>query len=220
MTAVFQSETGASLTNSTFTPTKPSGTTSGDLLILHIGHEKGSDITVTTIPQWTLIRTEVNSTNVSCRTYRRAEEGSALTAITLSASVKLTWTVARFDGHDAATPIDGVNGANGASGNPDPPSQTPTVSDCLALVVCSNKNAPTGTAPSGYTERWDRANTADGIGWTYGCTKTLPTTSAEDPAVVTASVTAEWAAQTILIKPAAAPAASSYSWWGSGVGGW
>jgi hypothetical protein len=206
-TPVFRTETGSTGTGTSLAVAKPSGTTSGDLLILQICKEGGTTNTITA-SQWTLIREDAQSTNVTVTTYRRAENGDALSAVTLNSSAKYTWTVGRFDGHDAASPIDGSAGATAASGNADPPSVTPNVVNTLALIVSGNKGAPTGTPPAGYTERWDRANTVDGSTSNYGATKGLYTTSAEDPATITPSVATEWAAQTILLKPA--PAAKSF----------
>jgi hypothetical protein len=204
MAVTFQSQTGGSGTGN-FTPSYPSGVATDDLIIIHVCYEKGSDVNFAGAgsSQWTWIDRADNSTNIGIRVGYLKYDGTTLSQINLSGGPKYTWTTARYDGQDTTSPIDQNANANGSSGNPNPPSITPTVSPTLAIICAGNKKAPTGTPPSGYTERWDRANTTDSLSWTYGAEKALSDTSAEDPGNVTASETEAWGAITFNVKEAA-----------------
>ena len=185
-----------------FTPTKPVGTANGDLLIGAFTFEKGSDVTLSGgISQWTLIRRENQAANVGLGVYYRVEDGTALSAITLSTAAKFAWTVHRVTDQDSLTPLGNVIGANGSSGNPDPAAITVEV-DELAYEIMAIKNSATLTTPStGYTERWDHPNTGSGIPANAGASKVITSAGSENPSAITPSGTAEWATVTFAVIP-------------------
>jgi hypothetical protein len=197
-------ETGGTGTGN-FTPSKPSGIANDHLMLLSISFEKGTDVSIGGgISLWSLIERDDNSTNIGHALYGRIEDGTSLTEVTLSNGPKYTWSISARDGVDTADPYGPSDSTNGSSGNPNPPSVVPDEADQLAILACGNKKAPTGTAPSGYTERVDRANTGDGLTWTYEAEKQLSgTPSSEDPGSVSASETEAWVAITALINPSA-----------------
>lgn len=205
MAVTWQTDVHGTATADNLTPTKPVGTITGDLLLLHVSFEKGTDVTFgSNISQWTLVEREDQLTNVGNAVYRRAEDGAALGNITLGTSVKLAWTVTRLDGHDAATPMDvAAVGANSASGNPDPPSIDPVTDDCLIFAFCSAKTQTTYTPPSTFTERHDNPNSADGSPGQSGATLQHTGSAAVDPGTFTPGAASEWAACTVAIRPAA-----------------
>jgi hypothetical protein len=190
------SNTGTGTGN--FTPTN-TGVVSGQLMTLHICFEKGSDVSIggPGAAQWNEVLRSNQSTNIGIWVGERIEDG-------------YTWTNAFWDGHDSTTPIDGTaTTSSSASGDPNPPtSPTPSGTERVCVAVAGNKKAPTGTPSSGYTERWDNANTGDGLSWTYGCSLDLPDATADDPGTITTTDSAEWAAGTFLIAPAPGAAAT------------
>lgn len=194
---------GAAATS--FTPTKPAGTVTGDLLVLVVAYEKGSDVTPTN-SQWTTVRTDSQVANVGQRVAWRIENGAALTAVSFSQAAAFAWTVCRISGHDPTTPIDAHQGANNAAGNPDPPSVTTSGVDRLALACVAGKIQTTYTPPSGYTEQFDNPNTTAGIPGNCGATKTVASVGVEDPATFTPGSASEWVAATVAIAPVAGTA--------------
>jgi len=206
MAVIFRTQTG-DVGIGNFTPSKPAGVVTDDFLVLHICYEKGSSVNFggSGASQWTEINRSDQSTNIGSTVLWRKENGITFAQFNLSGAPKFTWTVARYDGQDLTTPIDVSAGASSPDANdPDPPSVDPTISDGLAIATCGNKSTPTGTPPSGYTERWDRANTADGLSWTFGCEKQLTVDTVEDPGNIISSDDSEWAANTFVVKPAIA----------------
>lgn len=193
-------------TDSTFTPTKPASTTNGDLLIIHFGWEKGTDVTPTAT-QWTTIDDETQGTNIGHRVAWRAEDGAALTAITLSASAKFQWTVSRISGHDSGTPVDATASANGASGNPDAAAVVTTVSDTRVYAFISAKTQTTYTAPGPYTEEYDNPNSGAGIPSNFGMSRAINSAGSENPGAATAGSASEWVASTVAIRPSTGPVA-------------
>lgn len=207
MAVAYRDDSTAGGTGGSFTPTKPTGTTTNDLTIIHFGFEKGSDVVVGAVGQWTLIDREDNGSNIGHWIGWRLENGAAYTAITLTNTPKFQWTVMRLDGQDLTTPMDvAAISANGSSGNPDPGSIDPVTSDCMVVACVSAKTQTTYTAPSGYTEQYDNPNSGAGTPSNCGATKLLSGHAADNPGVFVAGSASEWVATTIAVRPAGAAA--------------
>lgn len=180
----------------------PSGTVTGDFLLLHISFEGGTNITVTH-SAFTLWDREDNSSNIGHVIAYREHDGTSLGSFSLNSSQKWSYTISRIDGQDpdVAVAAHKVAGANGSSGNPNPPSVTTTIDESLVFAIVANKKGATYTAPSGYTERWDNPNTSGGLPSNWGGSKTKSPAGAEDPGTPTASETETWVAGTVAIAP-------------------
>lgn len=194
--------------------TLPSGTVAGDLLYLQVGYEKGTDCTLDDTPfsdPFTAVSAKVDQgANVGQRCYWKIATSTDVTnghigaqATFFSTSVKFSATLSRFDGHHATTPIRGRASASSASGNPDPPNITSIVSDDLLLAMAAAKSQTTYSAPpSGYVERYDNPNSADGTPSLVMADKTATGTS-DDPSTFTPGGASEWVSETVAITPAA-----------------
>jgi RHS repeat-associated protein len=201
----------------TATVTKPTGTVQGDLLVVGLAFEKGSDVTVTPPSGWTLIRRTNQSSNVGYATYRKlagASEGASY-AFALTNSPKWSIGACAIAGADATTPIDVHNGASAASGNPSAPSVTTAAANRLVLAFYANKKPATY---SGYSspavERWDAPNTSGGLPSNAMASYEQPAAGATGAKSATVSEQAEWVAQQIAIAPASAsgPSTTRFLW--------
>lgn len=183
------------------TPTAPSGLTAGDLLLWKVSYEKGTDIAVTLPSGFTLVGTVTSTTNIGLTVARKIAAGGDSLAGSFNAAAKYSAVCSRFTGHDGTTPVRASAAtSNGSSGNPDPPAAANEVADDLILYIVAGKTQTTYTAPSGYTERYDRPNSASGIpGHSMGDRVALG--SSEDPGAVVAASQSEWAAITVAIAP-------------------
>lgn len=198
-------------TSDTFARAAPVGRAAGDLLIAHVGFEKGTDVSISTPPAgYTLIDREDQAANVGQLVYWRTADGTASDNFSMvgSTSVKYSVMVGRVTGHHASTPITTSLGANNSSGNPDPPSRTVVVDD-LTLICVSAKTQTTYTAPSDYTEQYDFPNSSDGTPSLWGGTKAITGAGTEDPGTPTPGGASEWVAVTIVIASATAAAAGN-----------
>lgn len=184
------------------TPTSP-GQSAGDLLLWKVAYEKGTDITVTLPSGFTLVGTVTSTTNVGLTVARKIAAGGDSLAGSFNTAAKYSAVCSRFTGHDGTTPVRASAAtSNGSSGNPDPPAAANEVADDLILYIVAGKTQTTYTAPSGYTERYDRPNSASGIpGHSMGDRIALG--SSEDPGAVVAASQSEWAAITVAIVPSA-----------------
>lgn len=210
MAVVWQTSSNATGdSNGSGNQTLPASTVAGDLLIVHIGFEKGSDITVTDGP-WTLVEREDQVTNAGQYIGRRIASAGDITAgnvarPSFSTTGKWSCTISRFDGHDATTPMDvTATGANSSSGNPNPPSIDPVTSDCLICAFVSAKTQTTYTTMANYNERYDNPNTTNGQPSLAMFDRQITGHAVEDPGSPTPASASEWVASTIAIRPGGA----------------
>ncbi len=203
MAVVFRSETGGTGTGN-FTPSYPSGATTDDFIELHIGFEKGTDVSFggPGIGDWTPIDRDDNTTNIGYAVYYLKYDGTTLGQINPSGGPKLTWSTVRRDGQDLTSPIDVTYSSNDNTGDPDfIGGLDPTISNGYCVISGGNKSAPTGTAPTGYTEDVDRANTGDGLSCTWVGHKQLTVDTLESPGDIDFTDESEWADVAFIIKP-------------------
>lgn len=154
--------------NADVTITKPSGTTSGDLLIAHIIAYLGTDITPPS--GWATLE-EVDYGSSLRGVYYLIAGGSEPSEyvwdITVSASDRACGAIARISGADTTTPVNvyGYNQYTGDSETDQSPSVTTTVNDCLLLLVAGlGYGGSSYTVPASSTEQWFVASGASIVG--------------------------------------------------------
>ena len=107
-TPTYQTSDTAVGSSDTATVNKPSGTVDGDLLVVGLMLEGGSNTGVTPPSGWTLIRRTDNSTNSGMATYRKVAGASepANYAFDLSGGVAWAIGISRISGIDTSNPVD------------------------------------------------------------------------------------------------------------------
>jgi RHS repeat-associated protein len=192
---------------------KPTGTLAGDLLVVGLAFEKGSDVAIQAPSGWTLIRRTNQSSNVGYASYRKLAGASEPTSYSFTLTNSPKWSIGScaIAGANATTPIDVHADASGSSGNPSAPSVTTTGPSRLLLAVYANKKAATFsnyTAPA--AERWDAPNVPGGLPSNALASYTQATAGASGAKSATASEAAEWVAQQVAIAPG--PSISRFLW--------
>jgi RHS repeat-associated protein len=207
--------------SATATVGKPAGTVAGDLLVVGLAFEKGSDVAITPPAGWTLIRQTNQSSNVGYATYRKAAGASegATYAFALSQSAKWSIGACAIAGADTAAPIDDHAGFSNASpGNAfaPAPSVTTTGPNRLLLAFFANKKPATFSfynAPSPpSSERWDAPNTAGGLPSNAMASYVRPAAGETGVMSANASQHAELVTQQIAISPAPGATTTRFLW--------
>lgn len=141
--------------STTFSPTKPTGTVDGDLLLTVVCIDATSE-TLTTLAGWTLLTGPTDASN--CRTWTYYKIAS-------SEPASWTWTKSGTGVYGSAVvfAISGASGVdvsgaqgNGTSTNITAPTVTTTVPVTL-FHVATERSGNSITPPSGYTERSELA---------------------------------------------------------------
>lgn len=209
----YQSFASATGTGNSVSVNKPTGTATGDLLLLSISFEKGSDVSITATG-WTLVRRTDQSTNVGMATYFRvaaADEATSYT-FTLTQGPKWSAAIARFTGVSVpASPatLQSVGNSSGTSSTSVvAPAITTTDPNAIVLAVYTNKKNSTYTAATGTTERFDVPNTG-GLPSLMLATYPQATAASTGTKTATATDSEVWAAQQIALYPIPANAAQS-----------
>lgn len=203
----FGTGTGTSVTSHPIT--YPSGT-GGGILWLH-GLNTPGTVTAPASP-WVQLEQDIAGGSdvliVCWLPPGNTESAVNITCTTACRSAGWTW---RIDGSDSWTPEHA--GTNSSSVNPDSPSLTPSwnsggASDTVWASFEVNRNASSTTVssfPASYALQTGYDSTtgaAAGVGVGYAF-RQQNTTAAEDPGAFTLSVSRNWAAVTIGIKPVA-----------------
>lgn len=149
--------------NPTVTIDKPTGTTSGDLLIAGITFNGGSNMTITAPSGWTLILRTNNGTNVGIATYHKiagASEPSdyswTINNGSSSSTERGAGGIARYTGVYATSPIDVSAGASGSGDNSaEAPSVTTNFANDVVVAFYGVGDNLSFGQPSGTTERYD-----------------------------------------------------------------
>ena len=192
--------------------TKPSGTKSGDVLIVGLMYEKGSTTTVTSPAGWTLIRKTNQGNNIGMVTYYKVAGSSEPFSYTFALSSSPKWSIgiSRIIGADAGNPIDTHSGnSGGQSSNVTAPSITTSSCNTLVLTFYTRKRDATWTAPVGTTEVYDYPNTQQGLTSNMMAYYIQSDKGATGNKIATASVSDYWVAQQIAIKSAQIVSGSS-----------
>lgn len=194
--------------------TLPSSIAAGDLLIVVFGFAvTGQTITWPgswqAIPNFKIENTGGNTYGIDAG-WLSAAGGETSITVGTSVSTKSAHCCYRITGHNTSTPVSSQAGATGATQNADPPSATVTGGplDILAIACAGQTNEQAFT---GYPTNYVNGQTADtGVG---GATNTngdtaaaelaISAASSENPGTFTYGVSSEWAANTIIVYPAA-----------------
>jgi hypothetical protein len=199
---VYQSYSEVIGSGTTATPSEPSGTSSGDILV---GLIVAANTATVGLPSgWTSISSGTAGTSFKWALGWIARTGSAPSyAFTCTPSAFRQVIVARISGADTTAPIDAApSPASGTSATGDSPSATATTSEGLALAWLAHWSGSNPfVAPTGYTLRGNTGNSDIGL-----ASKTLSVSGAEDPAAWGAASggSGEWRAFTLILAPVAA----------------
>ncbi len=191
-------------TGTSHTVNLPSGIVAGDLLIVFF--DSYTNLTVTFPSGWTKLFDGNSGTygqTLVCY-YRVADgtEGSTI-AVTTSASEPTAHTSYRITGYSGA-PTCGTL-ATGTNTNPDPPSCSPGwgAQDILWIAVCGAAAYVTA-APSGFGSFINEPTYSQYLG-NIGSAQENYHGSYLNPGTFTINGSASWCANTVAIRPAAAP---------------
>jgi hypothetical protein len=219
MTAAIQATAENTGSGTSATGNKPTGVSSGDLMIAVVTIDTAVDPpppTITPPAGWTLIQEAYfdYQYGVMVGVYYRIAGGSEPSSWnwTISPSDQWLTVLLRISGHDGADPINASaqTSPSASTDQPPAPSVTTTVDDCLILYVAGmDKDCTPFTPPSGCAEVWDFVSSGEVC--SSGATKTQASAGATGEGVFTATISPNenWATVTVAIAPAAGAAGIS-----------
>jgi hypothetical protein len=197
---------------SNITLTAPASIADDDLLVAVIG--RGDESGTITLTGWTQTENVAHDSNGALTIlWKKAASESGDYTFAWSGGASYAYgAVLRISGWEGTTPFIGTKptAATGDDAAPAPPASATVASDdYLAILAVDQEGKATSrfsTVPTGYTEQVDigvsgagAAAVSGGVGvWTKAFTGTSDT-----PGATTSSVTDGWAAQTLLVGPAA-----------------
>ncbi len=199
---------------------KPTGTTSGDILITAVS-VRSSTATITAPSGWTTIQTVLNTNNTSTRlsVYYKVATGSEPSSYTwtVSTNTGVVGSTMAFSGGDTSSPIDTYLGTDTASSlSHTVGSVTPSVNGAMVLSFFEYEHSSTWTPPAGMTESSDLSSltTPNTSGISMESDYLLQTSAtATGSLTATANTNAGYGAVlTVILKPAnSAPTATNLS---------
>lgn len=204
---------------SSHTVNLPSGISSGHLLTIHITC-RNSTLPITFPAGWTQIGSDytsggvASSHNINADYYRIADggEGATITVTTGGGGNACASVSNRITGHHASSAPEGGTPASATSANPNPPSLSPSwgAEDTLWIAragVVGTRTTSVYPYPDGNANI--QSSGSNTVTLTY-CEQD-ENASSDDPGTFTVSLSDNWAAQTIAIRPAAAAASDAGS---------
>jgi hypothetical protein len=171
--------TTGTLTATSLTVPKPTGTAINDVMIASLGVNGGTGVTLTPPGGWSLIRRDNSTTSLAKATYYKVVSTTDTNAtgytFTFGATArKATGGIISYSGVSKYAPINISGGQANASGTAmTAPAVTTTVANTQIVALYSASNTTTVTAGSSMTERYDVNNTG-------GTATTNTTTQAQD----------------------------------------
>ncbi|MEN9839288.1 MAG: hypothetical protein RL177_767 [Bacteroidota bacterium] len=200
---VWQSSVTAVGTAATATVNRPASTESGDLLVVGVMFEKGTDVVITPPTGWTLIgRTDTGSNN-GMATYFKVATASEPTSYGFALTNGPKWSIgiSRITGANADVPVFAFSSASASSAATSVISASVGAVPAYSLVLSfhSNKKPATYTPASGTTERYDAPNTSGGLPSNMMATFATTTGGATTARSATASESEVWVAQQVVI---------------------
>jgi len=193
-------------TSSTATCNKPAGLAVGDLMIVGLTFEKGSQVAITATG-WTLILRTNQSSNVGMASYYKIATASDVAASNFSFPLtngpKWAIGISRIVDFDSSNPIAGVNGqlSGSSSSNVTAPSIAGIQEGALVMAYYTNKKNATFTPAVGTIEIYDHPNNSGGIPSNMLATFVQAVTGATGNKTAVASEGETWAAQQVAIRP-------------------
>ncbi|MEQ1844160.1 MAG: hypothetical protein ABL983_01115 [Nitrospira sp.] len=188
----------------------PASISSGDLLMAFISC-RNSTSTIVFPGGWTQVGSDFNSGGVASgqtinAIYYRVANGGEGASITVTTSVSnaCASVTKRITGQHASTAPEAGTAASGASVNPDPPNLAPSwgAEDTLWIAFEGNTAART-TSVYPYADNNLTVPTSSGANATIAYCEQSVNASSSDPGTFTISVSENWGAQTVAIRPAA-----------------
>ena len=202
--------TGSAIDAGDITLSMPAGLSENDVVYVGYALSQTAGSGGTSSAGWTQLSTN-NDNTVRTQIFRKVIGASPDASIVLTGNTGGTRSSSAiaiaFSGVDTSTPEDGVAlvKATGASTNPDPGSATPNTTGAVAVIYAAiNLIDTTGTgAPAGYSNfsqvsSNDNTDTTSYLAWKGSLTASTP----EDPGAFTGVSSGNWAAWTIIVKPA------------------
>lgn len=211
-TIATHAETGDSAATSSHVFTNPSGIVSGDLLLMLTGRVVSG--TITTPAGWTIATGNAILSGSGNRQlnafYRIADgsEGASTTVTTSSGAFKMAAIILRITAWHGTTPPEGdpTGASNVGSTTPDPPSLNPSgwdIEDTLWIAVECHNDVASTVAMFPYADNNITSGTASGSSTALGLATTTSSAASVNPGTFTLSASAEWAANTFAVRPAA-----------------
>jgi len=207
--------------------TKPAGLTVGDLMIAQtVFHSLAESPSIPSPPDgWTLIRQDRESSGdgyIRGALFWKIADADDVAADTFTFSNDLACSnrgaITAWTGHDTTTPINASNGlSNAASTTVTSTGVTPTVANCVILMICGvadnntqSNYAITTDNPASWTEAYDLLTTlGDDCALAMGYAL-RPETSATGNGTATTSASDVNVGQLVAIAPAVAAAGRSF----------
>jgi hypothetical protein len=191
----------------------PASISSGDLLIVFFSAYNGvpTSITATYPAGWTKLYentsqpSDLHPSNFSAA-YKTADgtEGSSISVTTGGVNAETAHISYRITGWDSNVPPEAPAAASGGSTTPNPPSLTPSwgAADTLwlATAVSGFTTATVSSIPTNYTNNIN-INSSPGSTLRLASARRELNASSEDPGTFTFSVSSQWRAGTVGIKP-------------------
>jgi len=193
-------------TTGTVTPTLPTGTVPGDLLIFHVGHGSGSTV-MPTPAGWNLgTSIAISSTHRNHLFWRFADTGETNPTFTSSITTNGMWGVlSRWTGVPvSADPFDfDPTGATGTGNQMAGASMTPTVAGAMAIWFwLQSDNGTTSTANNSATVAYSGTSSSVGIDADLSAAyKLMPTATATGITSMTSSTSVANACIRLLLDP-------------------
>jgi hypothetical protein len=203
----------------------PTGTTAGDILLAHVAYRSGA-ATITTPSGWTRLLENTSGTQVTSAVYWKtatSSETSAVFSRPAGSSGDMAGGLVAYTGAHLTAPVSTYGGATGTGVTATTPSLTTTATTVAAVHFLTKRQedlpVPAGTTP--LYQGMSGTGTA-----TEGLTASDETVAgpgvASHTSTSTAGFSAEWIAQTVVLRRAAGTPSAVLSWtdssstWASG----
>jgi hypothetical protein len=207
----FNTAKGAGNTSNPATITRPANTQIGDILVVGLTFEKGGSPLVTPPDtSWKLIQRVNQQNQVAMVTYFKVirsndDLATATYGFRISQSPKWTMGITRVSGADINHPEGPIASWSGASGPPALIATAPslTTADCntMVMVFYTNKKNATWTPPAGAIEVYDDPNNQQGLTSNMMAYFIQSEPGNTGDLSATASMSENWVAQAIAIRP-------------------
>lgn len=199
---VYESFTTKTGKNSTVNINKPSGTSEGDLLVVGLMYEKGSDENIGKPSGWTLIKKTNNSSDCGLQTFYKIAGNNEPSSYSFSTSNGSKWSIgcSRISNVDATDIVNASSGKTGEGTNVKASSITTTMSNTLIFCFYTNKKDAHYSPHNSTTERYDKPNTSEGQPSNMLATYIYSSTGTSGDKTALASEEEKWAAQQISIN--------------------
>lgn len=184
---------------------KPSGVQNGDLLVIGLMFEKGSDEVITPPKGWLPIRRTNNGSDTGMASYYKIAGSSEPNNYFFALTNGSKWAIGitRISGAVTPSPIEVSAGSTGEGGNVTAPSITTLGDSRLVLCLYSNKKNATFKAHRATKEQYDDPFDKGGLPSNMMASMMKETAGATGDMDAQAAEKEKWVGQQIAIAPAA-----------------